>query len=259
MKKKIAAASLGIVLTCALGAATPAGAQSTEVKEKPPLYTYVGSFALPRSKWAELAKQNVAEQKIFDKALSSGQLIGYGTDTELVHTNDGYTHDSFWSSMSMAGLLGVLDDLEKGGSTTGAVLSSATKHDDSLLRSRYYNWKPGTVKGGYSHVAAYTLKENAPDNALDVLSKSFGVPLFEKLLADGTIVEYEIDEEQIHTETPGRFWVVYLCKTADGLDKVNTALNGAFGASPFIGPALDSMVQPANHRDYLSRTDAVYK
>jgi len=107
MKKKIAAASVGVVLTCALGAATPAGAQSTEVKEKPPLYTYVGSFALPRTKWAELAKQNVAEQKIFEKALSSGQLIGYGTDAELVHTNDGYTHDSFWSSMSMARLLGV--------------------------------------------------------------------------------------------------------------------------------------------------------
>jgi hypothetical protein len=259
MNEKITFASLGSMLTCALAAAAPASAQTTEVKEKPPLYTYVGSFALPRTKWAELGKQNAAEQKIFDKAVSSGQLIGYGTDAELVHTNDGYTHDSFWSSLSMAGVLNVLDDLEKGGSTTGSVLSSATRHDDSLLVSRYYNWKPGTVKGGYTHVAAYALKENAPDNALDVLSKSFGVPLFEKLLADGTIVEYEIDEEQIHTETPGRFWVVYLCKTADGLDKVNTALNGAFGASPFIGPALDAMVLPANHRDYLDRTDAVYK
>jgi hypothetical protein len=157
-------ATFGFVLTWALAAAAPASAQTTEVKEKPPLYPYVGSFALPRAKWADLAKQNAAEQKLFDKALSSGQLVGYGTDEELVHTNDGYTNDSFWSSMSLAGVLGVLDDLEKGGSTTGSVLSSATKHDDSVLVSRY-----------------------------------------------------------------------------------------------FIGPALDAMVQRANHRDYLSRTDAVYK
>jgi len=259
MSKKILAASFGLLSTCALAAATPAGAQTTEVKEKPPLYTYVGSFALPRAKWADMEKQGAADVKIFDKALSSGQLVGYGMDTELVHTNDGYTHDSFWSSMSLAGVLGVLEDLEKSGPGGGSALASATKHDDSLLVSRYYNWKATSFKGAYSHVAAYTLKENAPDNALDVLSKSFGVPLFEKLLADGTILEYEIDEEQIHTVAPGRFWVVYVCKTADGLDKVNTALNGAFGASPFIGPALNTMVQPADHRDYLSRTDGAYK
>lgn len=255
MTNKLAVVSLGLISA----GASLAGAQTTEVKEKPPLYTYLGSFAIPRARWADLDKQGAAEQKIFDKALSAGRLVGYGTDTELVHTADGTTHDSFWSSLSMAGVLEVLDDLEKSGPTTGSVLASATKHEDNLLVSRYYNWKPAAVKGGYSHVAAYTFKDNAPDNALDLLSRQFGVPLFEKLLADGTIVEYEIDEEQIHTVSPNRFWVVYLCKTAADLDKVNAALNGAFGASPFIGPALDSLVQNGEHRDYLSRTDAVYK
>jgi hypothetical protein len=259
MTNKLAVVSLGLMSACALAGATAAGAQNAEVKEKPPMYTYIGSFAIPRAKWGELEKQSAAEQKIFDKALAGGRLVGYGTDIELVHTADGTTHDSFWSSMSMAGVLGVLDDLEKSGPTTSSVLASATKHDDNLLVSRYYNWKPAAVKGGYSHVAAYTLKETAPDNALDVISKTFGVPLFEKLLAEGTIVEYEIDEEQIHTVNPGRFWVVYLCKTAADLDKVDAALSGAFGASPFIGPALDSMVQNGEHRDYLERTDAVYK
>ena len=255
MTNGLAVISLGLLLA----GASAAGAQNAEVKEKPPLYTYIGSFAIPRAKWGEVQKQGAAEQKIFDAALAGGRLVGYGTDIELVHTDDGTTHDSFWSSMSMAGVLEVLDDLEKSGPTTGSVLASATKHDDNLLVSKYYNWKPATVKGGYSHVAAYTLKETAPDNALDVISKTFGVPLFEKLLAEGTIVEYEIDEEQIHTVKPGRFWVVYLCKTAADLDKVDAALSGAFGASAFIGPALDSMVVNADHRDYLERTDAVYK
>jgi hypothetical protein len=248
-----------MISACALAAAAPAGAETPEVKEKPPMYTYVGSFALPRAKWAEIEKQNATEEKLFDKALAGGRLVGYGTDVELIHRADGTTHDSFWSSLSIAGVLGVLDDLEKMPTTTGSVLSSATKHEDSLLVSRYYNWKSGPIKGGYTHVAAYTLKDSAPDNALDVISKTFGVPLFEKLLADGAIVQYEIDEEQIHTETPGRFFVVYICKTAEGLDKVDAAIGSAFGASPFVGPALDHMVTNNDHRDYLARTDAVYK
>jgi hypothetical protein len=255
MKSQLGVVALGLLSAWAFGA----GAQTPEVKEKPPLYTYIGEFAFPRAKWAEVAKQTAVEQKVFDQALAAGRLVGYGSDIELIHTADGTTHDSFWSSMSLAGVLGVLDDLEKVPSTTGSLFASATRHEDNLLVSRYYNWKSGGVKGGYTHVSAYTFKDSAPDNALDVISKTFGVPLFEKLLAEGTVIEYEIDEEQIHTGNPGRFWVVYLCKTAADLDKVDAALGGAFGASPFIGVALDHMVQNADHRDYLERTDAVYK
>jgi hypothetical protein len=257
-RKPYAAVSIGVVLACGLATA-PAGAQTAEVKEKPPLYTYVASWALPRAKWADLEKQNAATQKIFDKALSSGSVVGYGDDTTLVHTSEGFTHDSFWSSLSLAGVLGVLQELEKGGTTTSSVFASATKHEDSLLVSHYYNWKPVTLKGAYTHVAAYTLKDSAPENALDLINKSFGVPLFEKLLAEGTVAEYEIDEEQIHTEAPGRFWVIYVCKSAEDLDKVAAALNGAFGSSPFIAPALDTMVDSGKHRDYLDRTNGVYK
>ena len=49
----------------------------------------------------------------------------------------------------------------------------------------------------------YKLKPDAPENAVESLSKSFIVPLLEKLLADGAIVEYEIDTEAIHTEGSG--------------------------------------------------------
>jgi hypothetical protein len=47
------------------------------------------------------------------------------------------------------------------------------------------------------------------------------VPLLEKQLADGTIHEYEIDTEAIHTEPPGTFWIFYLTANAEGLDKVS--------------------------------------
>jgi hypothetical protein len=248
---------------CALAIAgtglVPAGAQTAEVKEKPRMYTYVSNWAIPRAHWADMDKQTAANAKIFDKAIASGGLVGYGDDANLVHQADGDTHDSFWSSMSMAGILNVLDDLHKAGAATNPVLNNATKHWDALYVSRFYNWKSGSLKGAYTHGASYKLKADAPEDAVATLSKGFIVPLLEKLLADGTIQEYEVDVEAIHTEAPGTFWVFWIAPTAEGVDKVTAALGEAFKAQPLIGPALDSMVDPTPHRDYLAHTDATYK
>src|SRR5262249_31984450 len=142
--------------------ASTANAQASEVKEKPPLYSYISNWAIPRARWADMEKQAANDQKVFDKALSDGKLVAYGDDINLVHQADGETHDSFWSGMSMAALMGVLDELHKSGASTVPVLASATKHYDELLVSRFYNWKAGTVKGGYTHVASYKLKAGAP-------------------------------------------------------------------------------------------------
>jgi hypothetical protein len=239
--------------------AAPAGAQTAEAKEKPPLYTYVSDWTIPRARWADMDKQSAADQKIFDKAIAGGTLVAYGDDTNLIHQAEGNTHDSFWSSMSMAGILNVLDELHRAGAAAAPVLSSATKHSDSVYVSRFYNWKAGSFKGAYTHGASYKLKADAPDDAVETLSKGFIVPLLEKLLADGTIQEYEVDVEAIHTQAPGTFWVLYISPTAEGLDKVTAALGDALKAHPLAGPALNSMADFAPHRDELLRTNAIYK
>lgn len=239
--------------------AAPVGAQMAEVKEKPRMYTYVSNWAIPRAHWADMEKQAASNAKIFDKAIASGGIVAYGDDVNLVHQADGDTHDSFWSSMSMAGILNVLDDLHKSGAATNPVLNSATKHSDNLFVSRFYNWKSGSLKGAYTHGASYKLKADAPEDAVATLSKGFIVPLLEKLLADGTIQEYEVDVEAIHTEAPGTFWIFWIAPTAEGVDKVNTAVGEAMKAQPLTGPALGSMVDPTPHRDYLAHTDATYK
>ncbi len=95
--------------------------------------------------------------------------------------------------------------------------------------------------------------------AVERLSKSVLVPVLEKLLADGTIVEYEIDTEAIHTEAPGAFWIFYITPNAEGLDKSSGLVRETLKTNPLIGPAFDSMVDPAAHRDYLVRTTATYK
>lgn len=256
-QRKMFAGVCALVVTGACSA--PVMSQTAEVKEKPAMYTYVADWVLPRARWADMDKENAVTDKILEKALAGGTLVGYGNDETLVHQADGPTHDGWWSSMSTAGLLSVLDEFYKSGNATNAVLGSATKHWDGIYVSRYYNWHSGAKHGAYTHTSSYKLKADAPDNAVETVSKNFIVPLMEKLLADGTLQEYEVDEEVIHTESPSTFWVEYICGSADGIDKVNAALGEALKASPFAGSAFGSMVDFEAHRDYLSRTNSTYK
>ncbi len=238
--------------------AAPACAQD-EVKEKPPMYSYVGFWNIPRAQWAEMEKNNAVEQKILDKALADGAIVAYGNDLNLVHTADGMTHDDWWSAMSMAAMLNVLDKFYKSGTPTSPVLASATKHTDGIFVSRHYNWRPGTYKGAYTRVAYYKLKPDAPEHAIETLSKTFIVPLLEKLLADGSIVEYEIDTEAVHTEGPGAFWIDVISPNAEGLDKLNAALLDRAKTNPLAGQAFDSMIDSSAHRDSLSTSAVTYK
>ncbi len=239
--------------------AIPLVAQTSEVKEKPPMYSYVANWQIPRAHWAEMAKANAADKTIMDKALADGTIVGYGDDENLVHQPDGETHDDWWSSMSMAGLMKVLDQLHAAGNTSSPALESATKHWDLIFTSKYYNWHPGSFKGGYVHVGTYKLKADAPDDAVDVLSKQFIVPLLEKLLADGSLHQYEIDTMAIHTESANHFWIVYVASSPESLDKVNAAIADAIKANPLSGPAFGSMVVSDAHRDELLRGNGTFK
>jgi hypothetical protein len=84
-------------------------------------------------------------------------------------------------------------------------------------------------------------------------------PLLEKMLADGTIHEYEIDTEAVHTQAPGTFWIFYLAANAESIDKVDAAIRETLKSNPLSGPAFGSMTDFTDHRDYLSRTSATYK
>jgi len=255
LKRVLAVACLlALVAICA----APAVAQ-TDVKEKPPMYSYVGNWAIPRAQWGEMEKANAADQPTYEKAFKAGTLVGYGNDVTIVHQGDGQTHDEWWSAMSMAGLLNVLEQFYQSGSATSGALTSATKHWDGIYVSRYYNWHPGSYKNAYTRVATYKLKADAPNDAVEMLSKTLFVPYFEKLLADGTIFEYEVDTEAIHTDNPAEFSVVFIAANADGLDKANASLQALTKANPLVGPAIGSMVDFSAHRDELARTNATYK
>jgi hypothetical protein len=252
-------ASLAFLTTVLLTLAGSAPLRADEPGQKDAMYSYVSLWAVPRAKWADFSKSGASTEKIFEQALGDSTLVAYGSDYNLVHEADGYTHDAWWSSHTMAGLMKVLDSLEQSGMAPNGPLTAATKHSDQILVSRHYNAKPGTYKGAYTHGSSFKLKPDAPDDAVDTLSKNVFEPVFEKLLADGSVIEYEIDEEAVHTQSPDFFWVFYVTPTAEGLDKVTAAIGQAIKTNPLIGPAFNSFVDFTPHRDYLSRSTAVFK
>jgi hypothetical protein len=103
------------------------------------------------------------------------------------------------------------------------------------------------------------LKPDASDDAVDSLSRNLVVPLLEKELAAGTIAEYEIDTQAIHTDAPGTFSIIYVATNAEGLDKVQAAVEEALKYNPLGGAAFASMTDVSGHRDELGRTNAIYK
>lgn len=252
---------LAVLCVLALSAvsAVPAVAQGSDIKEKPPMYSYVSFWNIPRAQWADMDKNTAADQKILDKAMASGTLVANGDDHNLIHEADGFSHDQWWSAMSIAGLLNVLDQFYKAGSPTSPVMASATKHADSIFVSRYYNWHSGSWKDIYTGIAYYKLKPGAPDDAIEMLSKNVIAPVLEKLVSDGTLHEYEIDTEAFHSEAPGAFWIEYIAAGPEGIDKVSAAVRESLKSNPTSGPAFSSLVDYTAHRDYLSRTNATYK
>jgi len=253
---------LGVVVAVclfALLAASPLPASAQEVKEKPPMYSYVANWQVPRANWADIEKVGAATTPILQKAFADGTLVGYGNDTSLVHTADSSTHDTWWSSMSLAGLVKVLEQARAATPPDSAALNNA-KHWDEIWQATYYNWKPGSsFKNAYTLVLEYRLRPDAPDSTLDNLSAHLIAPSLEKLLADGSILEYEIDTMAIHTEAPGEFMIVILTPTPEGLDTARAAILATQKDHPLAIQTFASSTDSNAHRDDLLRTDGAYK
>jgi hypothetical protein len=230
----------------------PVGAQTREVLEKPPMYSFIAVWNIPRDQWKAREDQSAAARKILDRAISEGTIVAYGFDGNPLH-------DTFWLSMSREGLRKVRDEFQKVGITVVPVSTEADPPPASILISRYYNWRPVTCENAYVHVGIYKIRPNAPPDAMDRLSSHFFAPPLERMLADGAIFEWETDTYADPEDAPGTFLIAYLSDTAEGLKKAEDAVRETIGARQSTGPAFDSLVDVAAIRDVVVRSYAVYK
>lgn len=234
----------------AVPAGTALGAQNQD-QGKPPIYTYIAQWAVPRAQWADMAKIDDQERPLMDKLVADGTITGYGAFANLIHHEGEPTHGSWFTATSEGKLMKALEAVYAQGTTTAPV-QAASKHWDFIVVSRAYNAHSGKFDGAYLSGSGWDVKPGE-GQAFRELINSRLVPVLEKLVADSALVSYSVDTEDYHTEKPGRVTLVYTTADAAGLDKVGEALEAAFSKDPEIGPAFRSMTDGEGHRDFLLR------
>jgi len=231
---------------------SPASAQSAGA-EKPPLYTYVSEWAVPRGMWAEYQKMEASGNDNLNKLVADGTLVSFGDYTILNHQEGQSTHGSWFQANSIANLLKVLEGVRTAPDATSPVLG-ASKHWDYIMESHDYNSHSGTFKNGYLRVGHWKYKAGASDPDGKIM-KAVVVAMLEKLLADGALHLYQIDEENIHSSDPNAFYMAIITNGAEGLDKLSAALSEAEKKNPAGMAAFGSLIDDQGHRDSLAHVD----
>jgi hypothetical protein len=240
--------SLAVVFTLLLVCA-PVWAQG---KPNPhPIFTYVSLWGVPRAQWGDMAKANAENKAILDPLVTDGTVLGYGTFENRIHSDGGYTHGSWFQAASLANLFKALEMLSTRAGATAPVLA-ASKHQDHLMISTDYGAKAITSSTGYLRVISAEVKPGSMDDFLEAYRR-YIVPVYEKLLADGAIVAYQLDSEYNIENAPGRFFSVVDTRDAEGLDKVRAAIGELFEKNPAVVGALVSNTVPNSRNDVLGR------
>jgi len=249
-----AAFAMSMALAWLLLGARPAQAQGGSA-EKPPVYTYVSEWGVPRAMWADFKKQDDADLDLLKKGLGDGTIVGFGTFAVLNHQEDAPTHGSWFTATSMANLMKMLETLRNAPGLTAPVLA-ASKHWDYVMSSTNYGAHSGTFTNGYLRVAIWPGKAGANDPDGKIV-KATMVAMLEKLLTDGAIHSYSIDTENVHSNDPGSMAVVFVANGAEGLDAFNAAVAEMGKNNPVGLAAYGSLVEAHGHRDTLARVSVM--
>ena len=244
---------LGALVLAAL-CADRTSAQS-QTAEKPPLYTYVSEWTVPRAMWADYLKGDTADIDLMKKAVADGTIVSFGSYTVLNHQEGQATHGTWFSAGSMANILKFLEGLRTAPAATAPPLAAA-KHWDYILQSRDYDAHSGTFTNGYLRVGSWSAKAGASDPGSKMLKATF-VAVLEKLLADGALHAYQVDQEVVHSTDPGRVWVAIITNGADGIDKFNAALDEAEKNNPAGWAGFGTTIDESGHRDILARVNTM--
>ena len=217
-----------VVLGALMVVSSPAAAQTPG---ETVVFSRIANWQIARPNWdaytADLKKNTIP---VLEKLLADGVLTEYGVASATIHTPDGYTHTTWYSSKTIAGLekaLAAILDADKKLSPAdrrrGDTDFAGTKHADQLVRSRIISGKTTTLSSGYITVGIDQIqpgKELAYNDRVEKLLK----PIVAPLASSGAVVSFGIDTEFIHTGDANMRSRWYIVPNADGLDKVAGAV-----------------------------------
>lgn len=226
---------------------------SAQASPEQSYYTYVSQWAVPRDQWSAFEKQERADDALMQKLVSDGTIIAWGDEAARVHTENGYTHADWFTAASRAALLKALEQMY--GTATNAAFVSTTKHADLLLHTLAHGGKSASNATGYIRVTYWQAKPGEGE-ALQHYVMSAVKPMLDQDIANGTLLMYNFDEEDIHTAEPGAYNLALLFPDGASIDKFFDELEAAGKQNPGIAEVLDNLTIAKEHRDNLGRVTA---
>lgn len=216
-----------LVAIGAIGLVTPGSAQAPDGIV---VYSRIANWQIARPHWeaytADLKKNTLP---VLEKLLADGVITEYGVVSAAVHTPEGYTHGTWYSSKTMAGLekalaaiLAADAKLPAAERRRGNTDFAGTKHADLLVRSRVVRGRIITLTSGYAQVSMDQIQPGKVQAYNERFEKVLR-PVLEPLFASGAVTTFGIDTEYIHTGDPLMRTRWYLVPNAEGLDKVAEA------------------------------------
>jgi hypothetical protein len=245
--------NLAFALALVLLAFAPA-AQAQQ--QDPGTFTSVAEWTIPRAQWAEyeaaLKKDTVP---VLQKLQADGTIISWGVYTTMVHQEDRETHGQWFEAASIANLEKALAELVKTPNTT--INNPAVKHHDFVLRNSLRRSRAGSGMNGYLWVSSSEVQPGKGGDWRELFDQ-YNKPVYDELVANGTIAAYWLVTEYVHTLSPAIRWVAYLTPVADGIDKVRAAFAAAAekrgpDANRGVGRAFADVTVAGVHRDYAAR------
>ena len=249
MSRKIA--GLIVVLVAAGIAAPIAFSQMGKMgMGQPVVYTFVSQFQVPRAHWAEYSENTEKSfVPIAEKMVADGTILTYVTFEHVVHTVDGYTHGAAFSSISIAGLTKVLDELRKAGPQAGQV--AATRHEDFLMQTSMYTTGGGAL--AYLRVVCQNAKPDKPEGYAAMIKKLLW-PTVEEQLKKGVVSYVGLDSQYVNTTTPSTRCLVVDYPSAEAMDKWAAAVSATLGKmSPADSAAFYGAAVTDSRRDIMAR------
>ncbi len=238
---------LGVVCALALSAlAMPAPASAQEASH----YTFVSFWAVPRAQWSDFEKADADTNAILGKLVADGTLEAFGSSAILVHSEDGYTHISWFTSQSQAGILKTLDALKTSSRTPQ--LAATTKHRDYMQHTIGHGGKTVNTTSGYIRVSIWQAKPGRSED-VENFFKKYIQPDLDAGVADGSVLSYNFDTEQVHTDAPGGYFLAVSYANGEGLDRSAAMLAKHAKEDPAVGEGFGSMLESKEHRDVLGR------
>jgi hypothetical protein len=224
--------------------ATPTGAQDQTY------YTYVSEWNVPRGQWGAFEKERDQQNATLQNLVADGTIVAWGSDANYVHTEDGYTHEGFFIATSRAGILKALETLRP--PATGGSYTSVTKHKDWFLHTMAHGGKTASATTGYVRVGSWMTKPGEGDAFVEHMRK-YILPMLDADIADGTVLMYNFDTEDVHTDPQGSYTLAVIYPSGEAMDRAYARLAATMKDNPAVGEMISNMTVTEAHRDYLGK------